>query len=597
VAGKPLGAENDAAMHTRTSVLPVFAFLVVGFMLTSAQSFGATAPSRAAAVEALARRYYTFTWNANPVSTTDNGLHTADNRLADFSAAADRAYGAQLRAFRNELAALAPGGTTVHDQVNYLLVRANLESDYWQRAYLRPLQRNPTVYEEECTNGIFALLKKPFASNEVRARDAVSRMRQCPRVLSQGEANLTEPVREFGQVASEELAGADPLFTQSLEDLTPGISDVQKAQLHAARDQALTALHNYKHWLDAHLSSWHSGGFAVGKQQYDWMLRRVLLLPWDSDRLAQMAQFELARDRALAIWERDHQAYSSAPVHHQPPFTTKAAFLQFYESQTAKVVAFIKSHHLLTIPSYVGRFRIVELPKALAPINPGGFMNPPGTFDRDPTGFYFVPDYNPSNTSFFAAQARQSVLPVLAHEGIPGHFLQFSVAFKNPDYIRKVQGDGVFAEGWAFYGEEMLMRTGLYDDDPAARTAVIHLMRHRATRVLVDIGLATGQMSLPQAISFFARNAGIDQATASGEGTRFAMGPGQAIDYLTGKSQIEALLGEAQDSEGPNFSLGSFHDKLLSFGTVPYSTIAWEWFGDSRWIDYTKDPIAPTLMP
>jgi len=104
-------------------------------------------------------------------------------------------------------------------------------------------------------------------------------------------------------------------------------------------------------------------------------------------------------------------------------------------------------------------------------------------------------------------------------------------------------------------------------------------------------------MSLPQAISFFARNAGIDHDTAYGEGTRFAMGPGQAIDYLTGKSQIEALLGEAQDSDGQNFSLGSFHDKLLSFGTVPYSTIAWEWFGDSRWIDYTKDPIAPALMP
>jgi uncharacterized protein (DUF885 family) len=416
-------------------------------------------------------------------------------------------------------------------------------------------------------------------------------------VLAQGEANLTEPVREFGQVASEELAGVDPLFTQSLEDLTPGISDAQKAQLHAARDQALVALHNYKRWVDAHLTRWHSGGFAVGKQQYDWMLRRVLLLPWDSDRLAQMAQFELARDRALAIWERDHQAYSNAPVHRQPPFTTKAAFLQFYESQTAKVVAFLKSHHLITIPSYVGRFRIVELPKALAPVNPGGFMNPPGTFDRDPTGFYFVPDYNPSNTSFFAAQARQSVLPVLAHEGIPGHFLQFSIAYKNPDFIRKVQGDGVFAEGWAFYGEEMLMRTGLYEDDPAARTAVIHLMRHRATRVLVDIGLATGQMSLPEAISFFARNAGIDHDTAYGEGTRFAMGPGQAIDYLTGKSQIEALLAEAQDSEGQNFSLGSFHDKLLSFGTVPYSTVAWEWFGDSRWIDYTKDPIAPTLMP
>ncbi|HLW38656.1 MAG TPA: DUF885 domain-containing protein [Candidatus Eremiobacteraceae bacterium] len=553
----------------------------------------AGAPTRAAAVEELAHRYYMFTWMASPTSATDNGLHLADNRLADFSDAANRAYGAGLQRFRDELAALAPGGTSIHDQVNYLLLRSDIEGDYWSRTFLRPRERNPAIYEEECTNGIFLLLRKPFASNAVRARDAAGRMRQCNSVLLQGEHNLTEAVREFGVVASQETAGADPLFTQSLEALTPGLTPAQKADLYAARDRALVGLHNYKHWVDVHLPQWHSGGFAVGKEQYDWMLRRVLLLPWDSDQLAQMARFELARDRALAAWEKNHEAFSSGTVRTQPQFTNKVDFLRYYESQTSRVVAFIKSHHLVTIPPYIGAFRIVELPRALAPIYPGGFMNPPGTFDRDQTGFYFVPNYDPHNTSFFAAQARQAVLPVLAHEGIPGHFLQFSIAYKNPDFIRKVHGDGVFAEGWAFYGEEMLMRTGLYDDDPAARTAVIHLMRHRATRVLVDIGLATGAMTLPQAIEFFKDNAGIDRDTAYGEGTRFAMGPGQAIDYLTGKSQIESLLAEDEDHAGARFSLGAFHDKLLSFGTVPYSTIAWEWLGDSRWIARVRDPIAP----
>lgn len=553
----------------------------------------ASIPSRAAGVEALAHRYYQMTWDANPTSTTDNGLHTGDDRLADFSPQADQGYGRRLRGMRDELAALAPGGTTVHDQVNYLLLRANLEGDYWQRTYLRPLRRNPSVYEGECTNGVFSLLKKRFASNAVRAHDAAARMRQCVTVLAQGERNLTEPVREFAVVASEDIAGADPLFTQSLQALTPGLTAGQKAELYSARDQALRALHEHKRWIDAHLPQWRSGGFAVGKQRYDWMLRRALLLPWDSDRLAQMARFELARDRALAVWEADHQSYAPSAARQQPSFSSKAAFLRYYESQTARVVAFVKSHHLVTLPKNLGAFRIVELPQALAAIYPGGFMNPAGAFDRDQTGFYFVPDYDPHNTSFFAAQARRAVLPVLAHEGIPGHFLQFSIAYRNPDFLRKVQGDGVFAEGWAFYTEEMLMRAGIYDDDPAGRTAVIHLMRHRATRVLVDIGLADGSMTLPQAIKFFQDNAGIDRATAYGEGTRFAMGPGQAIDYLTGKSQIEALLAQAQDRSGAGFNLGAFHDKLLSYGTVPYSTIAWEWLGDRRWIDAVRYPIEP----
>jgi len=554
-------------------------------------------PTRAAAVQQLAHRYYELAWDATPITNTTNGRHTQDTQLADFSSAAAHRYSLQLQSLRDQLAALAPGGTSVHDQIDYLLLRADMEGDWWTTTYLRPNERNPTVYEQECSNGVFTLLNRAFASNAVRAHDAAMRMLQCGRVLRQGEQRLSQPVREFGVVASQDIAGGDALFTQSLEELTPGLTASQKHELYGARDNALAALHAYKRWVDAHLNSWHSGGFAVGKQQYDWMLQRVLLLPWNSDQLAQMARFELARDRALAQWEQDHAAYATGPVHQQPAFTSKEQFLRFYESQTATVRAFVTSHHLVTIPAYIGAFRIVELPKALAPLFPGGFMNPPGPFERDQSGFYFVPDYNPSNQSFFAAQARRAVLPVLAHEGIPGHFLQFSIAYKNPDFIRKVHGDAVFSEGWAFYGEEMLMRAGLYDNDPAGREAVIHLMRHRATRVLVDIGLASGAMTLPQAIAFFKQNAGIDQDTAYGEGTRFAMGPGQAIDYLTGKSQIESLMAEDEDRMGSSFTLGAFHDRLLSYGTVPYSTIAWEWFGDTRWIGGGRDPMAPVPMP
>jgi uncharacterized protein (DUF885 family) len=171
--------------------------------------------------------------------------------------------------------------------------------------------------------------------------------------------------------------------------------------------------------------------------------------------------------------------------------------------------------------------------------------------------------------------------------------MQFTYAYHNPDFIRHVHSDGVFAEGWAFYGEEMLMRTGLYDDDPGARQQVIHLMRHRATRVGVDVYLATGEKTLPQAIAYFEKNAGIDEVTARGEATRFAMGPGYAIDYLIGKMQIEQLMGLVKDRDGANFSLRTFHDRLLSYGTVPYSTIAYEWLGDDAWLRPALTPMAP----
>ncbi len=541
----------------------------------------------------LDRRYTMWSFEQNPTSATDSGVHTYDAKLAEFSPAEQAASLSHLREFRSELVALQPpAGATPHERVDYLLVRSDLEADWWNRGVLRSLQRNPTVYEGECANGIFSIVKRQYASDDVRVRDAIGRLRACPRVLSEGEANLTDTVREFAQIASEDVRDGDSLYTTTLDGIARDVSSQRRAELRVAVAAALDSLHAYRAWLEAHMSAFHAGGFAVGKEQYEWYLRRALLLPFDSAEVATIGRLELSRDRALEAWEANRDAHEPAPP-SQPAFATKAAFLQYYEASLARLKAFVVDRSIVDIPSYVGPFHIVEVPKALAATYPGGFMNPPGMLSADPQGFYFVPDFSSSNTSFFVEQARQSVLPILGHEGIPGHFLQFSYAYHNPDFIRHVHDDGVFAEGWAFYGEEMLMRQGLYERDPAARRQVIHLMRHRATRIGVDVALATGAMSLPEAIAYFQKNAGIDYATARGEATRFAMNPGQAIDYLVGKTQIETLLGLVSDAGGPAFSLRGFHDRLLSYGTVPFSTVRYEWLGDDAWLAPVRDPVAP----
>ncbi len=541
----------------------------------------------------LERRYTFWSFVQYPTSATDAGVHDYDTKLADFSPAALASQMARLRRYRNELAALLPPrSATRHERVNYLLIRAQLEGDWWGRTVLRGLQRNPAIYEGECSSGIFSIVKRQYASDETRIRSAIARLRACPGVLAQGRANLTQPVREFAQIASEDIRDGDSLYTTTLDEVARGASPAARAELTGAQATALRALHGYRAWLDANMRHFRAGGFAVGRAQYDWYLKRVLLLPFDSRQVANIGRLELARDRALELWEasRDDREPAATPP---PAFPSQSAFLAYYERSLKTLVSFIDSHQIVDIPPYIGPFHIVEVPRALAATYPGGFMNPPSMFSSDPQGFYFVPDFSPANRSFFVEQARQSVLPLLGHEGIPGHFMQFTYAYHNPDFVRHVQEDGVFAEGWAFYGEEMLMREGLYDADPGARKQVIHLMRHRATRVGVDVGLATGAMTLPQAIDYFEHNADIDYATARGEATRFAMGPGQAIDYLIGKTQIEMLLGLVRDRDGSAFSLRRFHDRLLSYGTVPFSTIRYEWLGDDRWLAAVSSPLPP----
>ena len=341
----------------------LFVLFAVCIALNAAAS---PAPSYDQKLIDLDRSYTMWSFQQNPTAATDAGIHTYDDRLADYSPATQAAQMTRLRGYRNQLAALEPSpATSPRARVDYLLIRADLEGDWWSRTVLRPLQRNPSVYEGECSNGIFSIVKRQYASDEVRTRAAIARLRACPRVLDQGRANLTQTVREFAQIASDDIRDGDSLYTTSLNEVARDASPETKQALTLAQSVALTALHSYRSWLDAHMTSFASGGFAVGRRQYDWFLRRVLLLPYNSTEIAAIGRTELARDRALEIWEAAGDAALPSPS-PAPTFATKEEFLAYYERSLAKLIAFINSHQIVTIPSYIGPFHIVEVPKALA---------------------------------------------------------------------------------------------------------------------------------------------------------------------------------------------------------------------------------------
>ena len=251
------------------------------------------------------------------------------------------------------------------------------------------------------------------------------------------------------------------------------------------------------------------------------------------------------------------------------------AFRRGYEAQTAALMQHLARREIVTIPNYIGPFRIVELPAAFKPTSPGGFMNAPGVFDTDPTGFYFLPEYDPRSQNFYLRAALSDPRPILGHEGIPGHFLQISIANRNTNEIRRMHQDGVFQEGWALYGEEMLLRTGLYEDSPEGQAQVMRLMRYRAARIPVDVRLATGEWSFSQAVDFFMKEGGLDREAATGEAAGAAATPGQKMNYMVGKYQIERLLGLYRDRKGEEFRLRDYHDRLLANGSLPLSIVEW----------------------
>src|SRR6266478_3601186 len=94
-------------------------------------------------------------------------------------------------------------------------------------------------------------------------------------------------------------------------------------------------------------------------------------------------------------------------------------------------------------------------------------MNPPGVYDKDPAGFFFIPTYSPQSKNFYIRAAIEDPRPILGHEGIPGHILRLS--------------------------------------------------RYRGARIGVDVNLHTGKWTFEQAVKYFMDAGGLDREAAEGE--------------------------------------------------------------------------------
>jgi uncharacterized protein (DUF885 family) len=532
----------------------------------------------------VAHGYYAWRNENDPVGSSNQGLHTWDDRIADYSEKAIAARRKHVSEVLAQVKAMRTEAWPKEDRIDWLLFRAQLEGAWFFDQVLLQEERDPQTYTSECANAIFSLLKKEYAPGHTRALAATARMRQMPALLEQGKKNLREPVRLYAQLALESARTGDSLFTDSLGTIASQLTPRERQEFVRARDAALAALHSYADWLEQGLAKMAEFK-PMGAVNYNYLLKKVYLLPVDAEQVAMLGQVELARYRALEALLPDPSLADPNPARSKAVPKDQQEFLRAYESRETEMIQFLRERGLATLPPYLGKFTIRQLPDAFKPTRPGGFMNPPGIYDTDSSGFYFIPTYSPESKNFYIRAAIEDPRPILGHEGIPGHFLQISIANHLGDEIRREHGDGVFEEGWALYTEEMLMRTGLYAENSAAQGQILRLSRYRAARVGVDVNLHTGKWSFEEAVKYFMEAGGLDREAAEGEAAGAASSPTQKITYMVGKWQILRLLGRYRTRQGPNFRLGAFHDALLANGSLPLSVVEWILLDDDRDLD------------
>jgi uncharacterized protein (DUF885 family) len=200
------------------------------------------------------------------------------------------------------------------------------------------------------------------------------------------------------------------------------------------------------------------------------------------------------------------------------------------------------------------------------------YYPPSGDGSRD--GIYYANGYDLPSRKY------SKLASTTYHEAAPGHHFQIALEMENPhlNTFRRLGArmvGGAYVEGWGLYSERLADEMGLYRSE-AERFGMLDGQAWRAARLVVDTGLHALRWERQRSIDFLRDDAGLSETDAVIETDRYICWPGQALTYMLGKRQIQALRQEISARDGSRFDLRAFHDQVLGHGSLPLATLARE---------------------
>ena len=251
--------------------LLTFFLIAAALTLVSFNSIHAQEPKTPADLQRLAADYYTWRNQNYPVGASDAGLHTWDNKLTDYSLSAVLMRRLHVKEVLAKVRAMQTANWSKDDRIDWLLFRSQLEGvDFFDRV-IDFEESDPQTYVNECSNGIFSLLKKEYDTPRNRALAATARLKQMPFVIEQGKGNLTKPGQLYAQLAIDSARSVDSLFTDSLMTLAKDMSPAERNDLVKSRDAALVSIHGFADWLEKRLPGMVPFK-PMGEENYNYLL-------------------------------------------------------------------------------------------------------------------------------------------------------------------------------------------------------------------------------------------------------------------------------------------------------------------------------------
>ena len=464
-------------------------------------------------------------------------------------------------------------GWPIYYQVDWQIVRAEMNGYDFNQRVLRPWSRDPAFYQtvwmyqsdvpahEGPTNhGTLEFWTYEFPLDDESSHNLASQLGMIPHFLFQAKGNLTGDARDLWVAGienfKEQAENLGAIESKIIKHHGNSLDKVLKNPLKKASD----ANNDFIHWLADKAPS-KKGPSGIGKENYSWYQKNVHLISLSWEEEVSLLQREL--DRAWSSLKMEEHLNRNLPP--MVSAKTEKEFDALKENGVRRLMDFLSEHDIMHIKD--------NMEPAL----------------RQHMG-EFVPE---KERNFFYIGMHYDPLPLYSHFY---HWFDLAQVRDEPHKSLIRRGPLLYnifdskSEGIATGVEEMFMQLGLYQDSPRSKEIVWIMLAHRAARGLGSLYAHANMMTMEEAGKVHVKWTPRGWMEREPHLLRFEQHlylrqPGYGTCYITGKYLIERLITERSkqlEAQGKKFNIKEFLREYNDAGNIPVSLIQWEMIGQKK---------------
>lgn len=545
-------------------------------------------------MDTTSMQFLTALWRIDP----ENGIYVGKFDAAARLTIPDAATRAKQLAFIDEwldkFGKLNADRLSPNQRTDLALLLNKLRADRWRLTTFREFEWNPSLYN--VAQPLDLILNTEYAAKPQRLRTIMKRLADVPAYYQAARASIVNPTHEHTQLAISQAPGTLVVLADLGKAAQESILSAQEKAIFAQRianaGSALLAWVDYLSDLDkSQAQMQRARSFRIGKALYEQKFAFEIQSANTGEQTYRKAL--AARDELLArmdgladqLWDKTMGRTAKPADRYQKigmvidklslQHTTPANFLPEIRRQIPQLQDYVIRNNLVTIdPSKPLVVRETPLyQRGVA----GASIDAPGPYRPKDKTYYNVTPLD----GLTAAQAESSLreynnwmLQILnIHEAIPGHYTQLMNANRSPSLVKALFGNGAMVEGWAVYGERMMLESGYGDNAPELWLMWCKWNLRSVSNTILDYSVHVLGMTRPQAMDLLVRQAFQTQQEAAEKWKRAQLSSVQLTSYFSGYSDIMELRERRKQQLGERFNLKEFHDQFLGYGNAPVQVI------------------------